>query len=120
MQDFTDAIVMLNAGRFADAERILRAIIASNPNNVNTHNSLGVALFQQQKIDEGIEAFHRAIAIDPNHVSAHANLGGALLHQRRVQEAIEPLRRAVSLAPEFVAAHNNLAVALDQSGDAEG
>ena len=42
------------AGNYAEAERIWQRIIQSEPKNAYAYNSLGIALYEQGKLEEGI------------------------------------------------------------------
>jgi predicted O-linked N-acetylglucosamine transferase (SPINDLY family) len=72
----------------------------------------------QEKLDEAVVRYRRALALKPDFAQAHYNLGIALKEQRKPREAVVCYRRALELAPDFAEAHNNLGVALEDQGKA--
>ena len=67
-----------------DAVSFLRAALAVRPQNIAVRNDLGLALFDQGKLDEAITCYHTAIELDPRLARAHSNLGLALCKQGRL------------------------------------
>jgi tetratricopeptide (TPR) repeat protein len=76
------------------------------------HSGLGVTLCEQDRLDEGMAQFQKALDIDPTFAEAHYNLGNALACLRRFDEAIVQFRQALKIAPDDVKAYKNLATAL--------
>jgi predicted O-linked N-acetylglucosamine transferase (SPINDLY family) len=125
----TIAIQHHQAGRLEAAEAICRQILATEPNQADAidllglianekgkHeaqelNQLGIALAQAGRLDEAIMSFRRALQIDPDLARAHHNLGIALQEQGHVHEAVASYRRALELKPDYVSAHNYLGTA---------
>ncbi len=68
------AAVVLAHGRWSEAEQELRALLAISPNDATAWNNLGVALEQQHKNKEAVEAYARAAALAPNSRPASGNL----------------------------------------------
>lgn len=62
--------------------------------------ALGSARVQQQKPEQAIEHFQRAVQLDPKSAEARSSLGQALLSANRADEAERALRTAVQLEPE--------------------
>ena len=60
------------------------------PNDVQSHNSLGVALAEQGKIKKATDHFRQALEIDPNHIEARRNL----------EQGLELLGRAKTAFPD--------------------
>ena len=78
-------------------------------------NSLGIALLLQQKFEEAIAAYRRAIEMYPSYSEAWRSLGDALLalgEDDRLVEAVEAYRKALNFNPQDAAAWNNLGVVL--------
>ena len=55
----------LDAGDFASAERDYAAAIAIAPDDAPFHNNLGLALRYQERFDDAISAYNRAIELGP-------------------------------------------------------
>jgi tetratricopeptide (TPR) repeat protein len=81
-----------------------------------TENNVGVALQEQQRYDEAIAHYRKAIELRAEYPPAYNNLGTALRAAGRAGEAIEIYDRAIHLQPDFPDAHYNLANALFDSG----
>ena len=73
------------AGRFAEAERIFRAVLRREPRNAAAYNNLGIALSNQGKLEEAIAAYAQAIVLKPDLSDAQSNL-------RAAQEALATRR----------------------------
>jgi Tfp pilus assembly protein PilF len=85
-------------------------------NNYTAHNNLGNALNKQNRTQEAIQHYSKALQIKPDHFEAHNNLGNALNKQNRTQEAIQHYLKALQLKPDFAKAHNNLGNTLSNKG----
>jgi tetratricopeptide (TPR) repeat protein len=60
----------------------------------------GLALFSEDKFQEAIPYFERAVTIDSNFYEAHLYLGRSYLNLRDYGKALRPLRTAYRLSPE--------------------
>jgi len=105
----------LALGELAKAEEALRREVGAHPDYANAHNTLGVALANQQRHEAALESFLAALRLDPNHAeagsnaaTAHYNLGMALRALKRHEEAAASFARAVALAPRMPYALGNL------------
>jgi Tfp pilus assembly protein PilF len=76
----------------------------------------GLALLEQGKSDQALDAFREALKLDPD--SVEARLGLAFIHDRQgaIDEAIEEYQRVLSLQPGNTVASNNLGVLYDKKG----
>lgn len=95
-------------GRLDLAERIYRAVLELDPQDVNALHFLGVLLHQRGDSGGGAALIRHALALVPDAPGVWNNLGNVLLEMGQVDEAIEAYRRCLALAPEFADAHNNL------------
>jgi tetratricopeptide (TPR) repeat protein len=75
----------------------------------SVHNALGVALQQQNKIDDAMSHFRQALILDPSSAFAHNNMGRAFQVSGRFDEAIDQFQQAARLRPEDSVPHLNLA-----------
>ncbi len=71
---------LLVAHRYQDAIDEFRAALKWNPDSVEAHNNLGIALASIGRMDEAVDEFNRALAIDPEFEDARRNLG--MVHSR--------------------------------------
>jgi Flp pilus assembly protein TadD len=88
-------------------------------NNFVAENNLANALVSQNRLQEAIPHYARAIEIKPTHVEAYNNMGVLLASQGRFREASAYYLRALELKPDSAETHNNLGVALVQLGKVE-
>lgn len=95
-------------GRYADAAKLYREVLQSNPRNVDALRMLGVLAFGEGNIDEAERLLRRAVAVAPDFVNAIIDLGMALKEQSRIEESIECFRQAAKLEPRNVKAHFQL------------
>jgi tetratricopeptide (TPR) repeat protein len=81
-----------------------------------TEHNLGAALQSEDRFDEAIEHYRRAIALRSDYAPAYNNMGAALRARGQVPEAIASYERALALRPDYREAHYNLANALLDQG----
>jgi hypothetical protein len=60
----------------------------------------GTSLMNQQKYEDAIAAFTKAIEIDPNYAEAYANRGSTYMHQGQFGLAIADLNKAIELSKD--------------------
>lgn len=89
------------------------------PNNYLAHYSLGVALTDQEKFDEGVARFSQALALRPDSTTTRISLGVALFKQERLNEAFSYFSEALAISPDNTMAHNGLGVVLIKQGKLE-
>ena len=83
----------------------------------SARNNLGIALKDQGKIDEAIEAYRKAMELDPKDAKPHGNLGALLCDVLGDYEgAAACFRKAIELNPKLVTAYSNLSKALGHDG----
>lgn len=85
--------------------------LASNPNNAEAHNGLGVMYASLQRYDESEAEFTAAIALTPKAVHLHNNLGYCYLLQGRNEEALARFKDALALEPGNRRLQENIALA---------
>ena len=108
---------LLQSGDLDEAEPILHRVLASNPNNADAHNLLGVILDQRGKTAEAEREYRAALRLNPNHVSALANLGVLLAHSKREDEGIKTFESVRRLAPDHPQATINLGLLYSARND---
>ena len=93
----------------AGGERILREVLAQEPNMSDALLWLANALGEQGRTDDQLAMLQRAARIDPLHPSIAGNLANALAQQGEVRQAIRVLERQLDqprppLAPFYALA----------------
>ena len=88
-------------------ERELRAILATDPDDVNALNALGYTLADRTtRYEEALQLISRALALQPNEPAIMDSMGWVLFRKGRYDESVIYLRRAYETFPDpEVAAH---------------
>ena len=97
------------SGVYRDEITFFSHIVALNPQARDAHLNLGSALFDADRLEEGLAASLVAVEQRPDAAGAHANLGRALLLMERFDQAGERLARALELDPRSETAEQNMA-----------
>ncbi|MGO8743832.1 MAG: tetratricopeptide repeat protein [Limisphaerales bacterium] len=82
----------------------------------NAHNTLGLGLVMNGKLDDAVTHFQRALLYDPDDVNVRSNLGYALALQGRLDEAIGQCEQVLRRSPHHPKANNILGFALLKQG----
>jgi tetratricopeptide (TPR) repeat protein len=101
------------------AVEIYRQVLELEPDWVEAHINLGVALYQLSRVEEARKEFAAAVELDPRSGISRYNLGCVLEEQGRIDEAIDHLRRAARTMPTHADVHFNLALAYEKRGERE-
>jgi hypothetical protein len=72
------ALTWRQAQIWKDSERLWRHALSIQRDSVYAHNNLGMALAEQNRLDEAIVEFREVLWIDPLDADGHHNLGNAL------------------------------------------
>jgi tetratricopeptide (TPR) repeat protein len=94
------------------AIRYMNIALALRPDSAAAYNSLGAVLLNEERLEEAIDHFHRAIECDRSYAPAHNNLGNALHRQGKQVEAEASCRKAIALEPDYAHAHTVLGCVL--------
>jgi tetratricopeptide (TPR) repeat protein len=121
-------------GRYREAERALRRLLAQAPDLYRPHHALSNVVYiqgmhlrkaggQEQQaqayFEEAATLSRRAIVLNPQAAEPHFQLGRCLQALGRHKEAIEPLRQAVLRRPEHSLALVCLGESLAEMGEKE-
>ena len=99
----------LAAGDFAQAVKILTAMLAQAPRAPSIHYNLGALYGALNNGQEAKKHLQEAIGLQPTMVEAHFALGNLYARQGEYGAAINAYRTALATNPNFVDAHVNLA-----------
>lgn len=102
-----------------DSERLWRYALSVERDSVYAHNNLGMALAEQNRLDEAIVEFREVLRIAPLDADGGHNLGNALARQGRLGEAVAQFQGLLLMYPEHARAHYDLGNALARQGDLE-
>ena len=76
----------------------------------------GMELFTDEKYDQAILAFQRALEEDPTYTDALHALAMTYSHQERFDEAIDIGKKLIDIAPDDELAHTSLSIFYQQKG----
>jgi len=107
------AFRLFQSGQYHKAEKLARSVLGAYPSHVPLLQFVGILCHKQQKHEEALALFSKAVEIDPRSGEAHYNRGGALLSLDRCAEAVSSLERSLALRPGSYDALNNLGLALN-------
>jgi len=113
--------VLLQQGRWKEAQNVLRKALQTNPNNANALNGLGfIAWRDEQQYEQAVGYFQQALrahpASDTFNSSLHNSLGGVYCEMGRYWEGIAHFQRAIELKPNDPEYHTNLGYAFGLLG----
>jgi predicted Zn-dependent protease len=111
------------AGKFDEAERLYRGLIAAVPDNPGLILNLGLALYSQGRCGEARPQFEAALRKEPKLAAGWLLLGICGLRLGEPEAARGALAKAVELEPGNVLARLNLGeacLAVDDFGEAAG
>ncbi len=113
--------VLLNVGRFPDAQVEFQKAVELDPTYADAYHNLGSAYAEQGKWEEAITAYKKALAqtIYSTPETTYNNLGYAYWALDRRTEAEEAFRAALQLEPKLVPSHFWLGVLLQKEGRKE-
>ncbi|MGA3067392.1 MAG: tetratricopeptide repeat protein [Tepidisphaeraceae bacterium] len=101
-----------NAGRVAEAQSLLRQILAFQADHADALHSLGILEFQSGRLQSALDLIQRAIQAGPTRSEFHCNAATMLASLGRAAEAIAALGRAIQLQPDNSDAYHNLGLIL--------
>lgn len=92
-----------------DTESLYEHMISITPNEAILYNDLGIALYSEDRVDDAISLFNKALELDSDLVKAHINLGVALVSKDKLTDAAWHFRKALQIDPNKALTLNNLA-----------
>jgi tetratricopeptide (TPR) repeat protein len=98
----------------AEAERLYRLLMKSDPADASAPFNLGNMLRANGRYVEAKAAFRTATRVDSYYAQAWYNLGDLLDDQGCSEAAVECLRKALRIAPDYADAMFNLALLLQR------
>jgi len=75
-----------------------------------------VEAFGEDKLDESIDLYHKALDMDPNYQDALHGLGMALHNRGRFDEAVAVAKRLIEIDNDDVLAHTSLSMFYQAQG----
>jgi Flp pilus assembly protein TadD len=91
-------VIYLKSGKYAEAEKSLRAAIELSPMNAAAFNQLGIVYRNMGRFKDADTAYRQAISADPNYGLAHLNLGVLCdLYLQQPERALESFEHYLKL-----------------------
>lgn len=107
------------AHAYQNLETLWGDTLTKNPTCWMAYNNLGLAFYNDGRVDEAIPQYERSLELDPSNAEAHNNLGNALRQKGKLNEAIVHYQRALEIKPDFAEADNNLGNTFLQKGEVD-
>jgi tetratricopeptide (TPR) repeat protein len=104
----------------AQAEQEYRAALQLDGQNPVLDLVVGHVLFEENKLDDAVEAWKRAVFLRPDSAVAHADLGVALWAKGRLKESIDEEKTAIKLQGGYANAHGYLGLDLEAEQNLDG
>lgn len=113
---FEQALNLHRQARLAEAERLLREVVAAEPLHAAAHRMIALVSYQQGNFAQAYDAIDRATQLSPATAEPWV-LRGVILHfSGRSDEAVASIDRATALDPSDVGAWYNRGVILSEIG----
>jgi tetratricopeptide (TPR) repeat protein len=84
--------------------------------NKEEHYNQGMEFFAQEKLDDAVAAYKRALALDPAYADALHALAMTYAHQEKIDQAIEIGKKLIEAAPDDELAYTSLSIFYQQKG----
>ena len=107
-------------GKHSDAEVNFKKGLEMDPKNYITNFNLGDAYFKQQRFDEAIKSYQKALTeskTDKQKASVYHNIGNTFLKDKKLDQSIAAYKQALKLNPDDHDTKYNLSYALSQKND---
>ena len=108
------AVELMQAGRFQDAEILWRHLQARSPNDPAIHSNLGVTLAQQGQFEAATAEYRKSLSLSPKQPEVAFDLGVAEFKQGHFSQAIPAFKTVAKLKPEDV--HSTLLLGISYYG----
>lgn len=102
--------------RFGECERVCRAMLSENPDDVDALSTLGYLAMQAGEPEMAADYLERASKLEPHDAGHQGALATALRMAGKHEAALAAQERAAALAPEDAAALTNLALQYAEAG----
>jgi Flp pilus assembly protein TadD len=114
--DFSGALAMCRAGRFAEAEPQLRTLVARSPSHAEALQLLGVVVASLGRTEESLAWFDRAKAARPRSLAFMQNRAHALFTLGRLADARAEVDAMLAIDAAYAPARHLLALVTHEEG----
>ena len=109
----------LQLGYWQNSETLFRHALSVTKRNYLAHHNLGTAFIAEDRLDEAVSQYKKALDIWPAYPDTHNNLGVVFARQGLFEKAISHYKSALRANPKHILAHQNIAIALAERGHLE-
>ena len=95
-----NALALEQQGKNAEAEQAWQNIAQGNPQNAEAFAHLGVIEARQERYDEAIANYHKALALNPALPGLQMNLGLALFKTKDFKASVKPFTAELKKHPD--------------------
>ncbi len=107
---------LLDAGRYADAQKVFEGLIALDPTEANFHFALAATFQHQDQLDEALLEYDRTLSLNNTELAARTNRAEVLMMKGELEKAVQDLTWVIKQDPKGEHPHTRraqtLAVAL--------
>ena len=107
-----EATRCLREKRFEEAEKLCRAVIGKNPNNVDAIRLMGRLAARLKRVGDAERFYRKVLKIAPDFTDVVVDLGKLLQEDDRLEEAIQFFKQAIEMKPDSARIYDLLANAL--------
>ncbi|MFO0834712.1 MAG: sulfotransferase [Phycisphaerales bacterium] len=104
VQLITNAKKAATSGKLDEAERILRQVVISDPNNVQGWYSLACVLMDMRRPHHAAEVFGQTLRVKPDHADALVGMARAQAAMGNLPQALSAAKGATTVDPSSAAA----------------
>lgn len=108
-----EALALLDAQRYEEAEPVLKEIVAGAPALVTPRINLAIAYVRMGRIEEAQMALEEAVVLRPDSAAAHTQLGVVYRMRGQFEPAERAYLAAIAADPAHANAHYDLGVLYD-------
>jgi tetratricopeptide (TPR) repeat protein len=92
------AIELFEAGKYPEAEPLLKNIVSTHPHYADVHNKLGIIAHHRGDLKAASEYFKKALELNPNYTEASLNLAITYNNMGEFEKGKEVFSRAAQIA----------------------
>jgi len=101
-------INLYKSKKMLEAKRLNNELLNQYPNIVILYNVMGLILIAENKLNEAIACYEKAIKIDPNFAEIYDNLGTVYKIKESYNKAESYYKQSIKLNNKIAGSHNNL------------
>ena len=113
---YSMAKILIDQGRFNDAEVLLQKVIEKNPEFLPAYHNLAEINIRNRRTNEAIKILSRALDENGSDPKTLNNLGMCWMMRKDYEQALQMFTEAAGLKPENTRYRANMAVALGLMG----